>query len=74
MRLKQKCPRRPFGLEIVQPHGLDAAPLRIGDREYPVVRFAQIPGFLETPGGPPAWKRAIARLRRGTRGARSVKR
>ena len=29
-------------------------------------RFADLPGFLETPGGPPAWKRAISKLRRGS--------
>ena len=33
-------------------------------------RFADLPGFLETPGGPPAWKRSIARLRRGTNSRR----
>jgi len=27
-------------------------------------RFAALPGFLETPAGPPGWKREIARMRR----------
>jgi deoxyribonuclease-4 len=29
-------------------------------------RFADLPGFLETPGGMPAWKRAIARLKKAS--------
>jgi deoxyribonuclease-4 len=32
-------------------------------------RFADIPGFLETPGGPPTWKKEIAKLKKAAKGA-----
>jgi len=35
-------------------------------------RFADVPGFLETPAGVPGWKREIARLRRAAVGGSST--
>jgi deoxyribonuclease-4 len=32
-------------------------------------RFADLPGFLETPAGPPGWKREIARMREAAAGS-----
>ncbi len=32
-------------------------------------RFAALPGFLETPEGPPVWKKEIARMRRAAAGS-----